>query len=495
MTVEPVNEPQSIQLKPAMTVFADEYHFAWGDLAVKLVVRDVQRDRGRLNGEVWAYTTIHNEPGLVYWGHHGLDSSRSRSDLVRELRTNFGPRIELTTWSDMVMYACVQTGQAYRSTSTPIELRAVGRRPGARDLFPGLIPMGETTTLVGDGETGKSTLLRLLCLAVVTGHTIAGWRPLATGPALILDYETNQYEFSEAMLALARAIGLDAIPAGLHYLSLQKPLVDEIVEVRAHAARLGAVLVAEDSIVAALRGSASDDDAAKDHMNALRTFGPATRIANTHVTKSAAIGNSEGKKTPLSSFGSRFFFHYSRSQLILTKSDERTVADGSEIDVVVLHNKRNGTKKVPPFLLRWHFTDDDSTIQCERVGETSGAVLEQMTQPERIRYELRAARRALTVNQIAEATGLDRKSLAKAISRMPDLVRMDRDLGLGRGKEAFYGLGDYQNGSGEKVRQGTNGVVLLSDFTATPSPMRPAPSGRFPGDEPPVSGPDDEVPF
>ncbi len=483
------------KLKPVMARNADEYRFTWAEQAAQIVVRDVQRDRGRLSGEVWAYSTLAEVPGLVYWGHHGLDSSRSRNDLVRELRANFGERIEQETWSEMVMYACVQTGQAYRSISQPIELRTVQPRPGTRDLFAGLVPLGETTTLVADGETGKSTLLRLLCLAVVTGQPIGGWRPLVTGPALILDYETNASEFAEAMLALTRSIGLEETPAGLYYLNLQKPLVDEIAELRAHAARLGVVLVALDSIVAALRGSASDDDAAKDHMNALRTFAPATRIAATHITKSAAIGNSDGKKAPPSSFGSRFFFHYSRSQLLLTKSDERDVEGGSEIDVVVEHKKRNRGRKSLPFLLRWHFSADDTVIRCERVSDTTGAVLEHMTQSERIRHELKRARRALTLSQLKEITGFDQGSLTKAISRMPDVVRLNKDVGLGRSKEALYGLAENGPGGSEKARQHANGAAVVPHFPTGSLPMRPTPGGRFPGDEPTAGLQDGDVAF
>jgi hypothetical protein len=444
-------DPAIGSLKPAFSKDADEYRSSWSDLHVELLVKEVQRDRGRLGGEVWAYSTMPERPGLFYWGHHGLDSARSRNELARELAKGFGTDIHPDTWAELVLRACIETGQAYRSTSRPVELRSVQARPGARDLFAGLVPAGETTTLVGDGGSTKSTLLRLLCLAVVTGQPLGGWRPLQQGPVLILDYETNEHEFADGMRALARANGLEDIPDGLHYLNLQRPLTTELGDLRAHAARLDVVLVALDSIVAALSGSANDDDAAKDHMNALRSFGPATRIANTHITKGAALGGPDGKPIAPSSFGSRFFFHYSRSQLILTKSDERDVEGGAEVDVVVQHNKRNRGRKALPFLLRWFFSGDDLVIRCEQPGETTGAVLEQMTPQDRIRYELRKG--ALYTSQLSEQTGLDSKKLHGAIRRMPDVLRLNPEGGSGRNHEALFGLANRVNGTYEKRRQ------------------------------------------
>ncbi len=421
---------------PTFTREGDEYHFDFEDAGVRLTIERIDESDGRLSGHVWARSIHPDRQGLLYWGWHGLDSPRSRADLAKEIAART-PAVSLEAWRDMVLLACIEAGKAYRGATEHVELADVPRRVGLRLLFPG-IPLGETTTIFADGETGKSTLGRLLALAVVTGNPMGGFTPSLQGPVMFLDYETNRFEYAEDMLALCRGMGLSEIPRGLHYYEMQRPLAHEIPFLRAELDRTGAVFVFLDSIVAALSGAAKDDDAAKALMNGLRALGPATRLAATHITKEAALPDGI-RKVPATAFGSRFFHAYSRSQFQMEKTDEHD----DTVNLVLLHKKINRGRKLTPIGLELTFQEGEHPAIVFRRTSPAAAVLTHGTNPERIREALR--RGEVDTKKLEEVTGLPAKTLSTTIGRMPDVERVNRMDGSGRGIVAVYRLKEVQH--------------------------------------------------
>jgi AAA domain len=84
-----------------------------------------------------------------------------------------------------------------------------------RYVVPGLMPDGALTILYGDGGLGKSYLALYFAMCAALGRPIAG-RPVKKRTALYLDAELEQDEFLRRAYWIARGLGLERPPEGLH---------------------------------------------------------------------------------------------------------------------------------------------------------------------------------------------------------------------------------------------------------------------------------------
>ncbi len=82
--------------------------------------------------------------------------------------------------------------------------------------IPALLPRDTLTLWYGDSGVYKSILATALAMAKVAGDTFLGHR-LAPGPVLYVDTEFSQSEFVRRCYQLARGMGMDRPPEGLHY--------------------------------------------------------------------------------------------------------------------------------------------------------------------------------------------------------------------------------------------------------------------------------------
>src|SRR5207249_841051 len=157
--------------------------------------------------------------------------------------------------------------------------------------------------IAGDGGAGKTTLVLALALAAINGAALPGGIRAARRivAALLLDYETKKETVDELTYLLCRAHGWDA--TGLHYKAMTAPLADQIADVKADVARLGAELVVVDSQAPASGIDPEGANAAVGFHSALRSLGPAvTRLVTAHVNAQAAA-QTRGVARP---FGSVF---------------------------------------------------------------------------------------------------------------------------------------------------------------------------------------------
>jgi DNA-binding transcriptional ArsR family regulator len=166
-------------------------------------------------------------------------------------------------------------------------------------------------------------------------------------PVLCLDGEMEGAEFMRRAYRLARGLGYDRPPEGLHYYRLAGPLGDPGMQedVRAVAKDTGAGFIVLDSLtMAAYSTDSNDAPAVIATIKFLETLG--TVLAIDHIPKAQAGVN----QSHYSQFGSSFKRYAVRSQMQLVKADGGAVS--------LLHKKSNFGPLVEPINMAVEFDSD-----------------------------------------------------------------------------------------------------------------------------------------
>lgn len=220
-----------------------------------------------------------------------------------------------------------------------------------------LVPADATTSLYADGGSGKSLLAVHLACHVALGRPWLGLE-VDAAPVLYVDAELDVAEFGRRAFRVARGIGLERPPAGLHYLRVEGSLIDaaQIDRVDQALALTGAGLLVIDSLMAATAGA----DLERSHdtvslFTLLRRWG--TVLAIDHVPKLQA-GGSLGQSTQ---FGSVFKRNLSRSALQLIQAD----AGG----LWLRQTKHNFGPKAAPVGIGLEFGADTVTVERVALGD------------------------------------------------------------------------------------------------------------------------------
>src|SRR5687768_5354857 len=88
--------------------------------------------------------------------------------------------------------------------------------PATSWAWDGLVPDAAVTLLYGDGDSGKFMVALFLGASAYAGLPVLG-REVRRGPVLYLDAELDAGRVAERARSVARGLGLDGIPADLHY--------------------------------------------------------------------------------------------------------------------------------------------------------------------------------------------------------------------------------------------------------------------------------------
>lgn len=437
----------------------DDFISTWDEYPVRLVVTNISAKAGRFHGEIWAESLRPGQQGVVYWGNVPLDSSRERNGFavaVADRTRESLPELKAEHWKDMVLVACMESVQAFRSLVTGVRLVDVEVGKADRYLIPGVLPLGETSSILADGGVGKSLLALLIAIAVASGKTLVGFAPVIQGPVLYADWETTEREQAERAWAICRGLGIE-LPGDLHYYGLDRPLVDLAPMLRAEAARKQAVLVIFDSAIAALDGAAKDDEAAKRYLNCLRSFRPTTRLFLTHITKEESReGAKEDAKSPPSSFGSVFFKNYSRRQWWLDKTAEGK----NTTEWTLSFLKKNWGKKPPPISFRLTFAETEDCVTFDRFQDADAEML-YASNPQRVRLALLRARKQLSTSELQQITKIELETLSATLRRMAKQEEIKNFAeGTGRGNEGQWGLLERSGQKPNMFGFSQNGVRL-----------------------------------
>lgn len=254
------------------------------------IVVEIERlseESGGLTGEI----TIadHNGLGtrLLHSARLNLMSSSTRSQLVKSLEK----ACEGVNWYRNLEEICFLTKETYRKGQTPIDLAKVGPRPTSRWLLRPFIEHGAPTVIYGNGGSAKSTLALAMGLTVAGGKRILG-EPLGSAlNVLMLDWESDEYEHRERMIALCDAADVPIPEGRFFYMHMAASLTQaaQAIKRRVTEDKVGLLIV--DSLGAAKGGEPESADSSLRAFGALRTIGVASLLVD-HVSSAVASGAS-----------------------------------------------------------------------------------------------------------------------------------------------------------------------------------------------------------
>ncbi len=185
-------------------------------------------------------------------------------------------------------------------------------------VVAGLVPAEAVTLLYGDGGTGKSYLALFLAVQALRGADFLGVSVDRQEAVLYVDAELDDREFCRRAYQVARGLGLESPPLGLHYLRLPGPLTDAACRTELHKAvhDCRATLTLFDSITVAASGSdVKEAGVATALMETLARLG--TVVAVDHIAKPLPA-TSQSDYRP---FGSVFKYNLGRSVLQVVRAD------------------------------------------------------------------------------------------------------------------------------------------------------------------------------
>ncbi len=332
-------------------------------------------------------------------------------------------------WHALVIQACAIVTKQFREPTPTLDLSAIVDGGPVEYLVPGLIPLGETTVMYGDGESAKSLLALRIAFSVALGIALPWGVVPMVGTVLYLDWETNSSTVAARLrrIALGEAMSVPRI----HYRQCFRSLADELPHIREEIARKAITLVIVDSIGFAASGALVEDETARTAMNALRFMSPATRLVVAHVSKSTA-DMAGGKAKP---FGSAFFWNGMRSGFEVRRSEENS--SDSVIDLGIYHWKSNDDRHVKPFGLSVIFDTASRGVLFEPSAIDDVPDLAARTPlSQRIRNMLRKG--AMSTRNLSDELEVPENVIRTTLGRMEGTMRLEE--GGGRGKSTVWGL-------------------------------------------------------
>ena len=224
--------------------------------------------------------------------------------------------------------------------------------PPMQWLVRGLIPTRFTTNLYAESGHGKSYLVLHLALCLITGKPFAG-EPVLPGEVLYLDWELDRDTTDYRWWKVCRGAGYDtALPRGLAYERMLKPIQEAYDDIRAMVAEQRPVLVVVDSLGKALGSDPLDPKAV------IRAYAllDALDVAVLVIDHQAKPQSGDADYSAKWEFGSSYKRHYARSSLQL----QRTGDNGDTVGLVLRHQKSNFGALHPDVHFAVRFVKDEN---------------------------------------------------------------------------------------------------------------------------------------
>jgi KaiC/GvpD/RAD55 family RecA-like ATPase len=238
-------------------------------------------------------------------------------------------------------------------------------------LLPGIIPINKPTILYGAGGTGKSIFAASLAVALETGQPFIGLKPTRKVRVLYLDWETEVGDIAHRMNVAARGMGFTHTPR-IRYMSLVRPIEDEIGQLATTVAENDIELVIIDSVGMAMSSSRDGADASEGAIRffrALRQLGCSV-LAIDHISGDDVRRGKAGAAKP---YGSVYKWNSARNAFELRESRD---ADAYGTHLTLKHRKSNLGPRLADLniTLDWsdgevRWTRDDEVIEKDPLDE------------------------------------------------------------------------------------------------------------------------------
>jgi len=419
--------------RPEVRRDGDTWTLTWPDLGIGFGLERLKDISDGLRAELTVESIMPGANGrLAGPVHLNLLSARSQTETANKLEKRANGAVGAIDWDQMVTYACAVVAKQYRAPAPTVDLAAVEELDEVEYLIPGLIPMGETTVLYGDGESAKSLMALRIAYSVALKQALPwnAW-PTCQGAVLYLDWETNPRTVALRLRRIAQAERC-AAPT-IHYRQCFRSLSDELPSIREEISKNTITLVIVDSIGFAATGALTEDETARAAMNALRNMSPATRLVIAHVSRESAL-QTKGKVKP---FGSAFFWNAMRSGIEVRRAEDEP--DGDVMHLGLYHWKANDGEHHKPIALRVGFDGPRGAIAFDQSDIQEVPDLAARTS---LSVRIRAAlvRGALDTKSLADELDEQENAVRTTLGRMSGVVRLNP--GGGRGRTATWGLSE-----------------------------------------------------
>ena len=396
----------------------------------------LKRSSDGYTAELLIETVANGVPGgVLALERHNLVASASHARLANEL-----VKLYEADWRSMILEFCISILAAERQGLVFERFSEMPEGGPQTYLIDPILAEGEVNLIYAPGDSGKSTLLKLLALAVHGQFPSLCEMHVQGGPASYLDWEANRKTFQGDIAGLAMGFGIPG--PDIHYARVQRPLAEHAEQVARHVTKEGLRLLIIDSFEMA-SGSGSERESYQDRalrmLEAVRLFGDTvTTVLIDHVSKDTQKSSRPGTATP---FGSAFKMNEVRWAWELRSAME---PETGALKMALYNTKHNHARQHAPIGLRIEFRPDGATLVMR-----DDAIPKSLTSPGKpagkptngkLIYEaLEWAMKPLGPKAIALATGLSEEICTSELRRLDGKkFRKAEDGGAGRGKITLW---------------------------------------------------------
>lgn len=387
------------------------YRMVFPDVSTTFTVDRLRVSSGEIRGLVMVRSEMAGArtyaDNVVHYSQETLSSSTTRRTLGKILVDKI-PTDPQVDWTGMYDEFCTAVMLADRMGSDPDE---VGTMP-ANDKVHGLliepiVPLGVHSILFGPGGLGKSITAVALAVSLETGREIIpGFKPLATGTTLYLNWETTRDDIDARVKSVCAGAGIRPIRL-FHLPGNGRPLAQRVEHIARAADKVGASMLVVDSNAKAIgtSGEGPIEDSANRFASALDEIGRSALCID-HVSKAGMSGQSSGP------YGSVMKSNWARATWELTQS--RPPEDG-ETHLVFHHRKHNTTAEHSPIGLVMRWDRGAVTWEPEDVGDATTGLSYGASLADQIAASL--AEHPMRPFEIAKATGISDNMVRSILSQ------------------------------------------------------------------------------
>ena len=363
MTDNPFDQDrEDAVLGPSVDHRGGVYIVTWPQGVTAEVMRLRETRDGHLKGRL---TMRHGAEGsdiidrrrIVSGVDQNMSSTVTRRQLIKELQEKIpDDNLPGYTWGQIVEQMCSLVQDTYWQ-GEPVHTIGNGLQLPPREsgfLCSPYLRSGVSTMFYGKGGSTKSMIGARLALLVQAGVSEPGMTVQRQANVLVLDWETDAYDFNERVKAIkAGSEVLRDTDTAIGYRRCHRPLLDDISEIQRQVVDRDVGFIIIDSVGGALRGDFNDAAVAIEFFNAVRSLN-VTALLIDHVAK--------GGTDPI---GSVMKLNTARSTWEVQASEEDV--GSSTRRVALFHRKVNTGKMLSPRGFKVVFQSDHQDEELQQV--------------------------------------------------------------------------------------------------------------------------------
>ncbi len=423
-------------IQPEIRTDGETWQYLWPDSGFAIGFDLVRERSDGLHAELWVGSLEGQQTGNghLVWGTFNLSSPTARGRMATTLSSRgTGRNLKAGQWAEMLEYACVMTAQDFRRGEPILDLSEANPILTVQYLVEPLLPLGQTTTLSADGDSGKGWIALGIAMACRLGAGLPGGLKVTRQTnTLYLDWETSYDENVRRQEYIRQGFGVSIRPPGIFYRHMTRPLADDLGPIRDAISRRDIGLLVVDSAGPATGAELKESEPVIRFMAALRQL-ECTKLVLAHVSKETAKqrGSERGR-----TFGSVFYENLSRSVW-----EVRSETDDNPITLGFFHRKANMGRRARPFALSLAFDDvrHSASFSTGDINEAP-SVAEHAPLSYRMLHALK--RGQMNTEELAEELNATKNAINKAAKELSAKGRIIPIGGIkrGRGNATSWGL-------------------------------------------------------